>query len=146
MMQHQIQLKSVAFDAEGLSFKKTPSKSDLNDCPTYDVCLQEAENIVNNVRDVRFKLTLKAVEWKILLIFFLLQTSHQLFVDEPSKEFSSQLRWFVNQKEAWDLLQGCKNITPKIPPFVVTHYDAVNIEEYDSVTPDSVLDQLNVHY
>lgn len=45
-------LKAAVFDSEGLNFKNEITKSDLSDCPNYDACLQDAENIVNNVSDV----------------------------------------------------------------------------------------------
>lgn len=51
---HHNQLKSVVFGSAGLKLQKEHTTSDLSDCPNYDVCLQDAENIVNNVRGVSF--------------------------------------------------------------------------------------------
>lgn len=52
MTKYHNRLKSVVFDSEGLNLEKERAKGDTSDSPNYDVCLQEADNIVNNIRDV----------------------------------------------------------------------------------------------
>ncbi|KAJ6644319.1 Trans-1,2-dihydrobenzene-1,2-diol dehydrogenase [Pseudolycoriella hygida] len=117
--EHLHNLKSVLFDTKGVNFENYMTEVEtLN----YDECLQEAENIVNNIRD----------------------TSTKIFTEKATHEFDSELRWFVHQTEALDLILNGRRKRPKCPPFTVTLYDRQNGDEVSSATPESVLDQLNV--
>lgn len=79
-----------------------------------------------------------------MFFFVLFQTCSKIPIEEPFDEFNSELRWFVHQKEASDLLERSSNLIPKIPPFTAASYDSVNGEYLNSITPNSVLDQLCV--
>ncbi|KAJ6628675.1 hypothetical protein Bhyg_17253 [Pseudolycoriella hygida] len=61
----------------------------------YNECLREAENI----------------------------TLQKISVQESTESFDSELRWFVHQAEALDLIRNGRIIKPKTPPFIVSLYD-----------------------
>ncbi|KAG4069437.1 hypothetical protein HA402_001736 [Bradysia odoriphaga] len=121
--QHRNRLKSVFFDSRGLNFKKETEmctdNADSRSCPNYEQCLHDAENIVNNMRD----------------------SCNKLFIEGPSIELNSPLRWFVHQKEALDLLQEI-SLVKRPPPFFVVNYSSANNDDLTSVTPNSLLHQL----